>query len=119
MSKETKTDPTVRLAWGAGAAVQRYGYLWALVRENEGKEWRDWGENHKDLSKTDHDGWEILWRCHGGIAQGIQNFAKRLEESSLEELLAEERLRLDHFWDGEAGEWDMRTAVKQTLGMED
>jgi hypothetical protein len=84
----TTINASERLAVNMDWAVRKHGYRWALLREYEGEEWRNWEKDNTVAHGSDN----ILWMMWIGFSNGIRDFAARLEDSTIEELIREEQI---------------------------
>jgi hypothetical protein len=89
---KTTTASSDRVVLGIDFVVRQYGYRWALLREIEGQEWRNWESENRPGEGVG----KIMRGLWYGFAQGVRDFSDRLEMSSLDDLLEEEQIIRNH-----------------------
>jgi hypothetical protein len=86
-----KVTPSQRASWGLEFSVRKHGYIWAMTRAMEGKDYQNWQTENGFPGDTDSPQFSF-WI---GFSNGIREFTERLEESTLDELVAQERAAME------------------------
>lgn len=99
-------DNDERILLWIDSGTRRYGYLWALSREAQGKEWRD--HEHMKMLACDN---VIADRSVLGFQSGARELGRRLEDHTVEELIAEEETVRRAIINRRAGDWSLDAVI--------
>lgn len=80
-------SPSERVTWAVEFSVRKHGYLWAMIRAMEGQDYENWQTENIPES----DAADPTYGFWIGFSNGIRDFVKRMEKSTLDELIAEEQ----------------------------
>lgn len=99
-------DNDHRILLGIDYATRRYGYLWALSREAQGKEWRE--HEYMEMPLSDN---VVADRSVMGFQSGARELGRRLEDHTVEELIAEEKMVREAIIRRRASDWSLDAVI--------